>query len=139
MTSPLADVDLEKKQFQLKAEIKPWLSSLLRPQGIELFVERSSQVKIVFRCRSNTVATRRSRCPFRIRANYQKNLKVWSLTVTNDTHNHSIQGTSTTVSWSFRTASPPSLPRQEQGETPPSPSAGIPVNLQSYQKWVGLL
>lgn len=38
--------------FEDKSEIKPWLQKIFYPQGIELVIERSDKVKVVFKCKA---------------------------------------------------------------------------------------
>lgn len=39
--------------FQDKAEIKPWLQKIYYPQGIEIVIERSDRLKVVFKCKAS--------------------------------------------------------------------------------------
>lgn len=38
--------------FKDKAEIKPWLQKIFYPQGIEIVIERSDNIKVVFKCKA---------------------------------------------------------------------------------------
>ncbi len=38
--------------FADKSEIKPWLQKIFYPQGIEIVIERSDNIKIVFKCKA---------------------------------------------------------------------------------------
>lgn len=39
--------------FQDKSEIKPWLQKIYYPQGIEIVIERSDRLKVVFKCKAS--------------------------------------------------------------------------------------
>lgn len=39
--------------FQDKGEIKPWLQKIYYPQGIEIVIERSDRLKVVFKCKAS--------------------------------------------------------------------------------------
>ncbi|CCH58003.1 hypothetical protein TBLA_0A02020 [Henningerozyma blattae CBS 6284] len=39
--------------FKDKSEIKPWLQKIFYPQGIELVIERSDNIKVVFKCKAS--------------------------------------------------------------------------------------
>lgn len=71
--------------FDRKESIKPWLVDQLAPWLIVVAIERSDNIKIVFRCKSGPVL-----CPFRVRANYSIRSKLWTLLVVSDLHNHKI-------------------------------------------------
>jgi hypothetical protein len=90
---------LNDKTFNEKSQIKPWLQKRLAPLNIDIVIERSDDTKIVFKCKysNHTINTtskdnkkKKSVCPFRIRANYSIRLKLWSLVIVNDSHNHPI-------------------------------------------------
>ncbi|KAH3660549.1 hypothetical protein OGAPHI_007135 [Ogataea philodendri] len=102
---------LDKKFFDDKQSIKPWLHSQLEPRGINIVIERSDDTKIVFKCKnthtfntSTSFSTSKAQkngskesarknktlCPFRIRANYSLRAKKWSIVVVNDQHNHAL-------------------------------------------------
>ncbi|PVH17700.1 uncharacterized protein CXQ87_000593 [Candidozyma duobushaemuli] len=74
------------KTFKRRAEIKPWLSKQLARQNLKVVIERSDNVKIVFRCRDGS-----AHCPFRIRGNHSLRTQTWSLSVVNDLHNHPVE------------------------------------------------
>ncbi|AQZ16535.1 AFT1 (YGL071W) and AFT2 (YPL202C) [Zygosaccharomyces parabailii] len=38
--------------FKDKAEIKPWLQKIFYPQGIEIVIERSDNIKVIFKCKA---------------------------------------------------------------------------------------
>lgn len=38
--------------FKDKADIKPWLQKIFYPQGIEIVIERSDNIKVVFKCKA---------------------------------------------------------------------------------------
>lgn len=71
--------------FASKEEIKPWLQQQYAPFQLLVAIERSDNVKIVFRCRAG-----RSLCPFRVRANYSVRSARWTLLVMCDLHNHKV-------------------------------------------------
>lgn len=71
--------------FSRKDSIKPWLTRQLAPWHILVAIERSDNIKIVFRCKSGSLL-----CPFRIRANYLIRSKLWTLLVVLDLHNHKV-------------------------------------------------
>lgn len=90
-------LELEKRYFQDKCEIKPWLMDQLAPRGISVVIERSDDTKVVFKCKhvgaSNVSKVMKPKklktsCPFRIRANYSLRAKKWSLVIVDDRHNH---------------------------------------------------
>ncbi|KAG7797410.1 hypothetical protein KL944_004895 [Ogataea haglerorum] len=104
---------LDKKYFDDKQSIKPWLHSQLVSKGINIVIERSDDTKIVFKCKnshsfaSNAHSPKTAKvskpatkdvgkrqksncCPFRIRANYSLRAKKWSIVVVNDQHNHAL-------------------------------------------------
>lgn len=74
-----------KVSFTRKDKIKPWLVHQLAPLQVGVAIERSDNIKIVFRCKSGPIL-----CPFRIRANYSIRSKLWSLLVISDLHNHKV-------------------------------------------------
>lgn len=74
-----------KASFSRKDSIKPWLVNQLKPWLICVAIERSDNIKIVFRCKSGSLL-----CPFRVRANYSIRSKLWTLRVVSDLHNHKI-------------------------------------------------
>ncbi|AET37955.1 uncharacterized protein Ecym_2206 [Eremothecium cymbalariae DBVPG len=39
--------------FKGKNEIKPWLQKIFYPQGIEIVIERSDKIKVVFKCKAS--------------------------------------------------------------------------------------
>ncbi|AMD21361.1 HER082Wp [Eremothecium sinecaudum] len=39
--------------FKEKDEIKPWLQKIFYPQGIEIVIERSDKIKVVFKCKAS--------------------------------------------------------------------------------------
>lgn len=39
--------------FKDKAEIKPWLQKIFYPQGIEIVIERSDNIKVIFKCKAS--------------------------------------------------------------------------------------
>lgn len=39
--------------FQDRNEIKPWLQKIFYPQGIEIVIERSDNIKVVFKCKAS--------------------------------------------------------------------------------------
>lgn len=102
-------IEIDGKTFTSKQEIKPWLQLKLSNNGINIVIARSDDSKIVFKCKckfkSNKKNLKKSSnnnssiskptkkqpiipCPFRIRANYSIRLKLWTIVVVNDTHNH---------------------------------------------------
>lgn len=80
-----ARVDVGAATFANKEEIKPWLQQQYAPFQLAVAIERSDNVKIVFRCRAG-----RSLCPFRVRANYSVRSARWTLLVMCDLHNHKV-------------------------------------------------
>lgn len=74
------------RTFARRDEIKPWLLQQLAHFKIVVAIERSDNVKIVFRCKSGPPL-----CPFRVRANFSVRSNVWSLLVVNDNHNHHVE------------------------------------------------
>ncbi|SCU93560.1 LANO_0E04214g1_1 [Lachancea nothofagi CBS 11611] len=40
-------------EFQDRNEIKPWLQKIFYPQGIEIVIERSDSIKVVFKCKAS--------------------------------------------------------------------------------------
>lgn len=74
-----------KVSFTQKDKIKPWLAGQLDPLRISVAIERSDNIKIVFRCKSGPAL-----CPFRIRANYSIRSKLWTILVVSDLHNHKV-------------------------------------------------
>lgn len=80
-----AKVDVATASFASKEEIKPWLQQQYEPYQLAVAIERSDNVKIVFRCRAG-----RSLCPFRIRANYSVRSGRWTLLVMCDLHDHKV-------------------------------------------------
>lgn len=107
-------LQLPRRLFKDKSEIKPWLQAQLAPKGISIVIARSDDSKIVFKCksgskfhghllnnkgpRSNTKNSKKHRagrahalqpdCPFRIRANFSVRAGTWSLVIVDDRHNH---------------------------------------------------
>lgn len=73
--------------FSRRDEIKPWLMLQLAPAKLAVAIERSDNVKIVFRCKSGQPL-----CPFRIRANFSLRSNLWTISVINDIHNHPVEG-----------------------------------------------
>lgn len=84
----------ELRQFADRQLIKPWLQSKLTLRGINIVVERSDELKIVFKCKqlphSKKDIPRPPNCPFRIRANYSYRSHKWTLIVVNESHNHTL-------------------------------------------------
>lgn len=107
--------------FKDRSEIKPWLQKIFYPQGIEIVIERSDSIKVVFKCKAakrgkNTrvsepveqfsvksevveetkkkkkrSVSRFNICPFRIRATYSLKRKKWSIVVLNNCHSHPLK------------------------------------------------
>lgn len=57
--------------FKDRSEIKPWLQKIFYPQGIEIVIERSDSIKVVFKCKAakrgkNTRASESPHEPFNV-------------------------------------------------------------------------
>ncbi|ODV80168.1 uncharacterized protein CANTADRAFT_229186 [Suhomyces tanzawaensis NRRL Y-17324] len=100
----LLDLELDRKRFYGKDEIKPWLQECLsKERNIHIVIERLDTSKIIFKCKNNvkkeitkpsntkSQVRRHTTCPFKIRANYSLKNKYWSLVVINDSHDHLIE------------------------------------------------
>lgn len=106
--------------FKDKSEIKPWLQKIFYPQGIEIVIERSDNIKVVFKCKaarrgknarekgsippvdtsqaSSSPSQKKKRsvsrfntCTFRIRATFSLKRKKWNIVVLNNTHSHPLK------------------------------------------------
>lgn len=104
--------------FTDKVDIKPWLQRIFYPQGVELVIERSDNIKVVFKCKaakrgknakqplppqeahelpSPLTETKKKRsvsrfntCPFRIRATYSVKREKWNVVIVNNNHSHQL-------------------------------------------------
>ncbi|KAI5960897.1 AFT1 [Candida theae] len=103
---PLDDLNLESKHFTSKDDIKPWLQESLQNKGIHVVIERSDATKIIFKCKNKEKKTkiiesknkntkipirRHTSCPFKIRANLSSRQKIWSISVIDDRHDHTVE------------------------------------------------
>lgn len=75
-----------QKTFERKEDIKPWLSAKLSEILVNVAIERSDNIKIVFRCKDGSPL-----CPFRVRANFSSRSGLWTLLVVNELHNHRVE------------------------------------------------
>lgn len=74
-----------RKTFKKREDIKPWVTEKLSQQLINVCIERSDNLKVVFRCKDGSPV-----CPFRMRANFSARTGLWTLKMINEYHNHAV-------------------------------------------------